>query len=218
MAIQAIVFDIGGVLEITPDLGISSKWERRMHLPTGALDQRLADIWRDGSLGVISYKDVRQGIGEATGLDAGQVDAFLQDIWEEYLGILNAELVEYFRNLRPGFQTALLSNSFVGAREKERERYHLDELCDFIVYSHEVGMAKPDLRIYALTCERLGCQPTEVIFLDDRESAVEGASRAGMHGILFRNNLQAIADIQACIQAHAGATSPRADSGCQPPA
>ena len=90
-----------------------------------------------------------------------------------------------------------------GAREKEQERYHFDELCDFIVYSHEVGMSKPYPRIYALTCERLGRQPAEVIFLDDRETNIEAARQFGMHGILFRNNVQAIADIQACIQANA---------------
>ena len=64
-------------------------------------------------------------------------------------------------------------------------------------------MSKPDPRIYALTCERLGRHPAKVIFLDDREPAIEAARQAGMHGILFKNNAQAIADIQACIQANA---------------
>ena len=31
MTIQAIVFDIGGVLEITPDMGITTKWEQRLN-------------------------------------------------------------------------------------------------------------------------------------------------------------------------------------------
>jgi putative hydrolase of the HAD superfamily len=203
MAIQAIVFDIGGVLEITPDLGVTAKWEQRLNLAAGELDKRLRDVWRGGSLGTISERDVHRSISEIMGMSTTQVDAFMQDIWQEYLGTLNVELVEYFRNLRPKYQTAILSNSFVGAREKEQERYHFDELCDFIIYSHEVGMSKPDPRIYALTCERLGRQPAEVIFLDDREPAIEAARQAGMHGVLFKNNSQAIADIQACIQANA---------------
>ena len=64
-------------------------------------------------------------------------------------------------------------------------------------------MSKPDPRIYALTCERLGRHPAQVILLDDCEPAVEGARQAGMYGILFKTNAQAIADIQACIQANA---------------
>jgi putative hydrolase of the HAD superfamily len=203
MTIQAIVFDIGEVLEITPDLGVTAKWEQRLNLPAGELDRRLHDVWEGGSIGTISEQDVHRSISERMGMSAAQVDAFMQDIWQEYLGTLNVELVEYFRGLRPRYQTAFLCNSFVGAREKEQERYHFDELCDFIIYSHEVGMSKPDPRIYALTCERLGRQPAEVIFVDDREPNVEGARQAGMHSILFKNNAQAIADIQACIKANA---------------
>ena len=54
-----------------------------------------------------------------------------------------------------------------------------------------------------MACERLGRQPAEVLFLDDNEPSVEAARQFGMHGILFKNNAQAIADIQACNQANA---------------
>ena len=51
MTIQAIVFDIGGVLEITPDLCVTAKWERRLDLSAGELDRRLLDVWKGGSRG-----------------------------------------------------------------------------------------------------------------------------------------------------------------------
>ena len=35
MVIRAVVFDIGGVLEITPDLGVDRRWEARLGLPAG---------------------------------------------------------------------------------------------------------------------------------------------------------------------------------------
>jgi hypothetical protein len=37
MAIRAVVFDIGGVLEITPDLGVTELWETRLRLPAGEI-------------------------------------------------------------------------------------------------------------------------------------------------------------------------------------
>jgi hypothetical protein len=37
-----------------------------------------------------------------------------------YLGTANTELIEYARSLRPRFRTGILSNSFVGAREREQ--------------------------------------------------------------------------------------------------
>jgi hypothetical protein len=52
MAIRAGVFDIGGVLEITPDLGLTGKWEQLLHLKPGELNKRMASIWHDGSLGL----------------------------------------------------------------------------------------------------------------------------------------------------------------------
>lgn len=200
MPIRAIVFDIGGVLEITPDLGVTARWEQQLNLKPGELDARLMSVWKGGSIGTITEEEVHQSIGEIMEMSAAQVDALMDDVWREYLGALNVELTEYFRGLRPKYKTAILSNSFVGARRKEQERYRFEELCDFIIYSHEVGMSKPDPRIYALTCERLGVPPAEVIFLDDREGAIEAARAFGIHGVLFKDNAQAIADIETCIR------------------
>jgi putative hydrolase of the HAD superfamily len=85
----------------------------------------------------------------------------------------------------------------VGARRRERERYHFEALCDLVVYSHEEGIQKPDRRMYAIVCERLGVLPGEALFLDDREVCVEGARRAGMVGVRFRDNHQAMREIEA---------------------
>ena len=205
MAIRAVVFDVGGVLETTPDTGMTEKWEERLHLKPGELDERLRSAgWdRDGTLGKRSEEELQKSLGEITGMDQTQVDAFMHDLWEEYLGELNVELAAYFSSLRPRYQTALLCNSFVGARSREQERYHFDEMTDLIIYSHEEGIAKPERRIFELTCERLGVQPEEIIFLDDFEPNVAAAREFGIRAILFRETSQAIADIQACLQAHA---------------
>jgi FMN phosphatase YigB (HAD superfamily) len=44
MTIRAIVFDIGGVLEFTPDLGLDTKWDQKLNLKSGELNERLADV------------------------------------------------------------------------------------------------------------------------------------------------------------------------------
>ncbi len=201
MTIRAVVFDIGGVLEITPRTGWVEKWETCLYLKPGELDERLMDVWRDGNSGTISEEEVEKSIGEIMGLDQGQVEAFMADLWEEYLGELNAPLAAYFSSLRPRYQTALLSNSFAGARSREQERYHFDEMTDLLIYSHEEGIAKPERRIFELTCERLGMQPAEIAFLDDVKPNVAAARELGMHAILFRETKEAIADVQACLQA-----------------
>jgi putative hydrolase of the HAD superfamily len=202
MSIKAVVFDIGGVLEITPDLGIYKKLEMSLRMQPGELTQLLKDAnWgHDGSLGFCTEEDERQRLQTLTGMDQAQLEAFWADLWEEYLGTLNVRLAEYFASLCPRYQTAILSNSFVGAREREEAHYHFSEMCDFIIYSHEVGLAKPDPRIFALTCERLGLEPAEAIFLDDVPRIIAAAQDFGMHAVLFRETEQAIAEIEACMQ------------------
>ena len=208
MAVRAVVFDIGGVLEITPDgsepasafPGLIAQWETRLHMQAGELNQRLSAIGRDGALGACSEQEWQAELQRVTGMRQAQLDAFVRDFWDVYLGASNDELAAYFSGLRPRYQTALLSNSFVGARSREQERYHFDEMCDLIIYSHEEGIAKPERRIFELTCERLGMPPAEIIFLDDVEVNVLAARECGMRALLFQNTSQAIADIEARLQ------------------
>ncbi len=156
-------------------------------------------VWRGGSIGAITLDDVHQAIRERLGLDEQQLAEFMADLWHEYLGTANTEIIEFARQLRPRFRTGILSNSFVGAREQERAAYGFEDLVDELVYSHEAGMSKPDPGIYALACARLDVRPEEMAFLDDTEVCVAGAREAGIHAVHYRNNTQAIEEIEKLI-------------------
>jgi epoxide hydrolase-like predicted phosphatase len=201
MGFQAVVFDIGGVLEFTPPMGMAEKWADRLGLARGELPERLGAVFAAGQVGALTEAEVHGRIGHILALGPADVDAFMGDMWTEYLGTLNAELTTYFAGLRPAYRTGIISNSFVGARERERERYGFEQLTDEIIYSHEVGISKPDLRIYEMACERLGVLPKEMIFLDDLEPNVAAAQDLGAHGILFTSTAQAITDIEAALNA-----------------
>jgi FMN phosphatase YigB (HAD superfamily) len=136
VAARAVAFDIGGVLEITPETGWAANWEKRLGLAPGGLNQRLGSMWRAGALGTISERQVYRSIREILGLSPSQADALMADMWTEYLGELNTELADYARRLRARCRTGIISNSFAGARWRERERYHFEHLADVIVYSH----------------------------------------------------------------------------------
>jgi putative hydrolase of the HAD superfamily len=199
MVIRAVVFDIGGVLEITPDLGVDRRWETRLGLPAGEIDARLRDVWQGGSIGTITLDDVHEALRDRLGLDDQKLAQFMADLWCEYVGTANAELIEYARRLRPRYRTGIVSNSFVGAREREQAAYGFEDLAGETVYSHEVGFSKPDPRIYALICTRLNVSPEEMIFLDDVEACVAGARAAGIHAVRYQDNAQAIAEIEKAL-------------------
>jgi len=199
MGIEAIIFDIGGVLEYTPKLGLMAKWEQKLGLSADDINKRLGNVWRDGSYGTMSLEDVHTKIIETLAINEATLKAFMDDIWTEYVGTPNSELIDYFRALRPKYRTAILSNSFVGAREKEESLYHFSEMCELIIYSHEVGLMKPDPKIYALSCERLNLPAESIIFVDDVQENIDAACDFGIYGILFQDNQQVIADIEDCI-------------------
>lgn len=199
MAIRAVVFDIGDVLEIAPDLGVGRRWEARLGLAEGEVGRRLADVWAAGAIGEVTEDEVRQAISDRLSVAREQADAIMADVWEQYLGTGNTELIEYCRGLRPRYRTGILSNSFVGAREREQAAYGFEDLVDDIVYSHEVGMSKPDPRIYELSCARLEVCPEEMIFLDDLEPNIAAACAVGIRGIHYQDNTQVIAEIEELL-------------------
>ncbi len=196
---SCVVLDIGGVLEVTPRTGWEARWENEVGLAPGTIDERLMDVWLAGSVGTLSEAEVIAEVAARLDATPEQLDRFWMHLWDEYLGTLNAELFTWFASLRPQYRTGILSNSFVGAREREQERYGFADITDVIVYSHEAGVKKPDPRVYALTGERLGVDPQDVVFLDDTPKAVEGARAAGWQTVLFRDTHQAIAEVEACL-------------------
>jgi epoxide hydrolase-like predicted phosphatase len=199
MVIRAVVFDIGGVLEITPDLGVHQRWETRLGLPAGELHARMSDVWQGGSVGTITLDDVHEALRARLGLGDDKLAHYMSDLWREYLGTANTELIEYARRLRPAYRTGIVSNSFVGAREREQAAYGFEDLVEEIVYSHEAGFSKPDPRIYVLICARLDVPPGEMIFLDDTDACVAGARDAGLHAVRYQDNAQAIAEIEELL-------------------
>ena len=83
-----------------------------------------------------------------------------------------------------GIRTCLLSNSW-GPGGYPREDF--PELFDAVVISHEVGMRKPELRIFRHAAELIGLAPSMCVFIDDIEANVTAARECGMTGIWHDN-------------------------------
>jgi putative hydrolase of the HAD superfamily len=141
----------------------------------------------------------RRRYADALGLLPDQADRFRADMWVWYCGDLDEPLVDYVRLLRPRLKTGILSNSADGARREEERRYRFSELVDDVVYSHEVGLAKPDPAIFELACRRLDVQPPEVVFVDDVPDNVEAAARFGLQAVLHERTAHTIATIERLV-------------------
>jgi HAD superfamily hydrolase (TIGR01509 family) len=64
------------------------------------------------------------------------------------------------------------------------------DIFDVTIFSAEVGLAKPDPRIYQLVLDKLGVKAGQAIFVDDFQANVDAANSLGIHGVSFKNSLQ----------------------------
>jgi putative hydrolase of the HAD superfamily len=199
MNARCLILDIGGVLELTPRTGWLARWDEHLGLPPGTADRRLTDVWAAGEIGTITENEVHEQVAARLGLGPVDTDSFMADLWDEYLGTPNTELIDYVAGLRPRCRLGILSNSFVGARELESAAYGFDRLVDEIVYSHEIGVRKPDPVAFAVTCARLQVRPGDCLFVDDFAPNVEAARTAGMQAHLFEGNAETVARISSYL-------------------
>jgi putative hydrolase of the HAD superfamily len=112
--------------------------------------------------------------------------------------VLQAEMLDLIRQLRAsGLRTSLLSNSW-GARDGY-PRHLFGELFDDVVISGEVGMRKPEERIFALAVTRLGLSPAECVFVDDVEPNIAAAQALGFVAVHHRESALTISELSRLL-------------------
>lgn len=94
-----------------------------------------------------------------------------------------------------GLRTCLLSNSWGNSYPREG----WDEMFDAVVVSGEVGMRKPEPRIYYYAAERIGLPPRACVFVDDLRSNVRGAAEVGMVGVHHETPERTIDELESIL-------------------
>ncbi len=80
------------------------------------------------------------------------------------------------RGLRETLKVGLISNAWSGLRPWIVS-HKFEDAFDVMVISAEVGIMKPDPRIFQYALEQLDVAPAEAVFVDDFIENVEGAAR-----------------------------------------
>jgi putative hydrolase of the HAD superfamily len=77
--------------------------------------------------------------------------------------------------------------------------YNIEEgkTFDHILISAELGIAKPDPRIYHLLSHTLQCNFKEILFIDDFTENIHAASELGIQTILYTPNIDLINEIKS---------------------
>lgn len=188
--IRAVMFDCFGVLT-------TDTWHAFLDsLPSSADVEQARALNRAFDAGTISREDYLKGVEEATG-------ASPPDIEKMYGGevVKNEALLGYIRELKPRYRIGIISNISSNWIREQLLTPEEQELFDAMVFSYEVGMTKPDPRMFTLALERLRATPEEAVLVDDIDRYVRAAREMGMHGVVYQNMEQMKAELRSVLDA-----------------
>lgn len=89
-----------------------------------------------------------------------------------------------------GLKLAIVSNTFVAGKSLDRHLQNLGliEFFPIRIYSCDIGVRKPNIRLFKTALERLNIPAQKAIFVGDSYSAdIKGARKAGLYAIYKAN-------------------------------
>jgi HAD superfamily hydrolase (TIGR01509 family) len=201
MTIRAVYFDLGGVIVRTGDREPRTKLAERLGMSYEELAKAVFENESSlrASLGAVSPQEHWADVIQRLGLPPSEADSVRQEFFAG--DALDLDLINFLRSLRPKYRTGLLSNAWSDMREYLVSQ-KIDDAFDQLIISAEVGIMKPDLRIYRLALEKLGVAPAEAIFVDDSIVNIEGARAVGMYAIQFTRPDQTLEELKKLLNDH----------------
>jgi len=201
MTIRSIFVDFGGVLVRTEDPGPRRRQAERLGMTSRELEKIVfeSESAHRASTGQILEDDHWQAVAEKLGVSRAEADQIIEQFFSGDRPDL--ALADFLRNLRPEYRVCLISNAWSGLRAFIT-RQKFDDIFDAMVISAEVGLTKPDPRIYRLALSKLGALPAESVFIDDVAINVEAARSIGMAGILFTQPPKVMEELEQILHDH----------------
>ena len=199
MALRGIFFDLGGVVLRTEYQAPREHLAERLNTTYEDLNRIVfeSESSRKASIGEITTDEHWAEVTRRLRLPPSEAGA-LRD--EFFAGdIADRALLDFIRSLRPRYKTGVISNAWPDTRASLAAQ-KLDDAFDVMVISSEVGILKPDPRIYRIALERLGLAAPEAVFIDDTPPNVEAARALGMHGIVFEDADRALRGLREVLQ------------------
>lgn len=197
--IHAVLWDMGGVIVRTLDWSGRARWEKRAGLSPHELEHIVfrGEMGVRAALGQANSDDVWTWVLQHLGFPQSERTAIERDFFSG--DHVDNDLISFIRSLRPGHKTGIISNAWPELRHWLEVDWCIADAFDHIVISAEVGILKPNPRIYHLALNELGVAPSEAIFIDDFKENVVGALDIGMRAIHFRTTEQVTSELRALL-------------------
>lgn len=199
MKIKTIFFDFGGVIQRTEYQAPRQLLAQRFNLEYDDIDNIVfnSPTAKQATVGEVPVEKHWEAVAKRLKVSKEDIAAVEREFFAG--DVIDHEIMEYLRSLRPRYKTGLISNAWSDMREY-LVRQKLDDAFDTLTISAEVGVAKPDANIYLLALEQAQVKAEAVVFVDDVPANIEACEALGMKGILFRDPLKAMNELKKLLK------------------
>ena len=175
------VINILGVLNVDQDAFREIYLRERTRYDSGQISGE--EYWRN----IILHFDL-----DPDGLDIGYLIREDVKSWTR----INQSMIDFIHDSRPKIQKlAIVSNMTEDSLTYIRTHFQWLELFDVLVFSFELGVNKPDKRIYQACLQKLLVSANQCLFVDDSVENVIAARETGMNAMHFTTNQKFLADL-----------------------
>lgn len=209
MAIEAILWDFGGVITSSP-FEAFTRYETEQGLPKDFIrginsTNPDTNAWAQFESSQVSLEKFDElFLNEST---AAGHPVPGSEVVKLLAGNVRPRMVEVLKRCKQDYKISCLTNnvrSGTGAGmsrspENAAEVEAAMALFDHVLQSSKEGMRKPQPEFYLLACERMGVEPDKVIYLDDLGINLKPAKKLGMTTIKVLSEAQAIADLSELL-------------------
>lgn len=194
--LNTLIWDIGGVLLRTHDWSSRHKWDARLNLPQGAVEETVfnSHLGRLAQHGEVTTEQHWENLRNHLGLTREEIALLRRDFWAG--DRFDQQLADEIRGWRAaGWRTGVISNAFDDLRQVLTEEFGVGDAFDTLTVSAEEGIMKPEAAIYQRTLERLRVSAEQALFIDDSEINIAGGTAVGLHTLHFQSPTQLFADL-----------------------
>ena len=186
MTISTVIFDLGGVVfSYDPDTRLQ-QFSAFTGETTNTVRKRLIDSGYSQSCDLGRFKGERAYREGIQALGHRMTMEHFRNMWVSVFEP-NEEVVVLVRRLKTRAAIALLTNNSDLVRDGLEDSYpDVLELFRPQLFSADLGVMKPDPRIYQLVLNLLDSEPAETLFIDDTAKHIAGAQTMGLTTHHFR--------------------------------
>lgn len=193
---KVILFDFFGVFATS----MASNWFKKTSAASESGIKKLQALCLQGDLGKLSKAEFNIEAAKLAGVSAAEVEKGIEAELH-----LSDSLVVYVESLiKRGYRVACLSNGSHEWTTYAIKKYGLERLFEQIIISSDLGIVKPDPRIYFHALDALKIKPSDCIFIDDRSVNTEAAESIGIRSIVFTDTRSLKVQLEDMLQADYG--------------